>query len=34
MASLRDHVSDIADISDEESDDIFKESFAKSQKAW
>ena len=34
MASLRDHVSDIADISDEEGDDIFKENFAKSQKAW
>ena len=34
MASLRDHVSDIADISDEEGDDIFNENFAKSQKAW
>ena len=34
MASLRDHVSDIADISDEEGYDIFKENFAKSQKAW
>ena len=34
MASLRDHVSDIADASDEEGDDIFKENFAKSQKAW
>ena len=34
MASLRDHVSDIADISDEEGYDIFKENFATSQKAW
>ena len=34
MASLRDHVSDIAENSDEEGDDIFKENFAKSQKAW
>ena len=34
MASLRDHVSDIAEASDEESGDIFKENFAKSQKAW
>ena len=31
MASLRDHVSN---ISDEESGIIFKENFAKSQKAW
>ena len=34
MASLRDHVSDIADASDEEGDAIFKENFTKSQKAW
>ena len=34
MASLRDHVSDIAAISDGEGGDIFKENFAKSQKAW
>ena len=34
MASLRDHVFDIADASDEEGVDIFKENFAKSQKAW
>ena len=34
MASLRDHVSEIANASDEEGDEIFKENFAKSQKAW
>ena len=34
MASLREHVSDIANASDEEGYDILKENFAKSQKAW
>ena len=34
MASLRDHVSDIAAISDGEGGDIFKQNFVKSQKAW
>ncbi len=34
MASLRGHVSDIADASDEEGDAIFEENFTKSQKAW
>ena len=34
MASLRDHVSEIANASDEEGYDILKENFVKSQKAW